>query len=94
MKPNIISKIATIDQTDWKLIDAMSDADIDFSDNPAWTDTDFANAKPRSPYKTSNKLPIHILLPPDIATFFQAIGEGWQSKVEDILRAYIATHQS
>lgn len=74
----------------------------DVSDNPEWTDQDFASAKPlaealpdlhhsvvrkRGPIRT--KTPVSIRLDDDLLSRLRASGPGWQARVNDALRKWI-----
>jgi uncharacterized protein (DUF4415 family) len=71
------------------------------SDNPQWTKSDFAKAKPfadalpelaasirkgRGPNKAPTKKLVSLRLSPDVLDHFKAKGRGWQSKIDDALR--------
>lgn len=74
-------------------------------ENPEWTREDFAGAmtfdqlpvrlreklsnRKRGPQKSPRKVPVSIRLSPDVVASFRASGAGWQSRVDDILRAHI-----
>jgi uncharacterized protein (DUF4415 family) len=73
-------------------------------DNPEWTRRDFARAVPfsdlpaalqaalprvRGPQRAPRKVPVSIRLSPDVVKAFRASGTGWQSRVDEILRAHI-----
>jgi uncharacterized protein (DUF4415 family) len=72
--------------------------------NPEWTREDFAPAVPfrglpaevrqaisrrRGPQKAPRKVPVSIRLSPEVVKAFRASGAGWQSRVDEILRAHI-----
>ena len=70
-------------------------------DNPEWTPTDFANARPfaevfpelaaslrkRGPART--KEAVSIRLDTEIVAKLRASGPGWQSRVNDALRRFV-----
>ena len=74
-------------------------------ENPEWTRADFARSVPlsglppglqatlsarkRGPQKTLKKVPVSIRLSPEVVEAFRASGAGWQSRVDEILRAHI-----
>ncbi len=82
-------------ETDWARIDAMTDEDIDFSDIPKVTPEMFArgvlrkNFKP-IPTKSQENLPVDR----DIIEFFKAQEFNYPMKINQILRAYMETHQA
>lgn len=79
---------------------AYSKADMKaVSDNPEWTEKDFAMAKPfsevfpdlaktiarRGPQKQPTKIPVNIRLSPAVVKYFKSKGRGWQTKIDDAL---------
>jgi len=73
----------------------------DDRDNPEWTATDFARARPASempeelrPFfpktrglqKLPTKIPVSIRLSPEVVDHFRATGPGWQKRIDDILK--------
>lgn len=83
-------------------------ADMDVvSDNPEWTEEDFAKAVPfaeafpelaktmkrRGGQKTPTKVSTTIRLSPEIIEHFRADGPGWQSRIDDALKDWVATHR-
>lgn len=83
MKKNASSKQS---KTDWARIDAMKDADIDYSDIPPLTEDFFKKAVIRWP---SEKERITILLDKDILHYLRLLGKGYQTKINAILRAWL-----
>jgi uncharacterized protein (DUF4415 family) len=73
------------------------------SDNPEWTEQDFAKARPfaevfpdlaesirrsRGRPKVENpRQQISLRLDPDVIEKFKATGKGWQSRINDVLKA-------
>jgi uncharacterized protein (DUF4415 family) len=90
-KKNIIRK----SETDWARIDAMTDEDIDYSDNPPITEEMFArgmlrkNGKP-VPKKNQENLPVDR----DIIEFFKTLDFNYPLKINEILRAYMEAEQA
>lgn len=81
---------------------AFTQADLDaVSDNPVWTDADAESARPfaetfpdmaaamrkRGPARTKEAISIRI--DRDVLEKLRASGEGWQSRVNDVLRDYV-----
>jgi uncharacterized protein (DUF4415 family) len=75
------------------------------SDNPEWTEEDFAKARPfaevfpklaekirraRGPQKAPTKTLVSLRIDRDILERFKADGAGWQSRINDALRKAIA----
>jgi uncharacterized protein (DUF4415 family) len=67
------------------------------SDNPEWTDADFARARSaaevapqlvrrRGPQKTPTKEAVSLRLDHDLVERLRATGPGWQRRVNDTLR--------
>lgn len=72
-------------KTNWTKIDAMSDDDIDYSDSPELTEEFFKIAFIRKP---THKKPVSLRLDEDIVEFFKKINKQYQTKINDVLRAY------
>jgi len=78
--------------TDWARVDALTDEDIEraMRDDPDWADlidVDWSKAEiviPRA------KKAISIRLDEDIVDFFQATGKGYQTRINAVLRHFIA----
>jgi uncharacterized protein (DUF4415 family) len=77
----------------------------DVSDNPEWTEEDFANAKPfaeampelaaalaksKAAKAQGAKVPISIRLSRDVLDGFKAKGPGWQTMIDETLRKALA----
>jgi uncharacterized protein (DUF4415 family) len=73
----------------------------DVSDNPEWTKADFARARPfaealpelaasirkgRGPNKAPTKKLVSLRLSRDVLDHFEAMGKGWQARIDDTLR--------
>ena len=74
-------------------------------DNPEWTKADFARAVPfsglpkdlqrvlsnrkRGEQKAPKKVAVSIRLSPDVVKALRDSGAGWQTRVDEILRAHI-----
>jgi uncharacterized protein (DUF4415 family) len=71
------------------------------SDNPEWTDEDYARARPftevfpqlaksirrgRGPNKAPTKKLVSLRLSPEVVEHFKSQGPGWQSRIDDTLR--------
>jgi len=81
--------------TDWKRLDATQDEDIDLSDVPEITPEMFARAVVRRGLKPpSSKQQITIRLDEDVLQWFRAQGEGYQTRINSLLRAYMEAHQA
>ena len=77
------------------------------SENPELTDEQIASARPfaeafpelaakmrraRGAQKRPTKVSTTIRLSPDVVEFFKAGGEGWQSRIDDALKQWVADH--
>lgn len=89
MKPHVTSKPAANDMTDWGRVDALTDAEIDVSDHPEWTDADFVRAERRGAPQSSVKEPVSIPLSPEVLDWFRSTGTGWQTRIDRVLRQYV-----
>lgn len=77
------------------------------SDNPEWTEQDFAGAVPfaeafpviagtikrRGAQKAATKVSTTIRLSPEVLAHFRAQGAGWQSRIDDALMDWVASHK-
>jgi uncharacterized protein (DUF4415 family) len=78
-------------RTDWARVDAMTDAEIEASiaDDPDWAefrDIDWSKAVLVIPPK---KKAISIRLDEDVLDFFKADGDGYQRRINAVLRSYV-----
>jgi uncharacterized protein (DUF4415 family) len=81
-------------QTDWARIDQMTDEDIDFTDLPEITDEMWGKGVLQKGLKTDSPKPQQILtVDSDIIEFFKARGLDYQTKINELLRAYVKFHQ-
>ena len=81
--------------TDWERLDALEDEDIDLSDVPEITPEMFARAVVRRGLKPApKKQRVTIRLDDDVLEWFRAQGEGYQIRINSLLRAYMEAHQS
>lgn len=76
--------------SDWKRVDAMTDAEIDYSDTPPLDDAFFENAELRLPQR---KEPITIRLDPDVLGWYRSFGKGYQTRINAVLRMYMEAQQ-
>jgi uncharacterized protein (DUF4415 family) len=74
-------------------------------DNPEWTQEDFRQAVPfsalpeslqaklrrfRGPQKTPTKVKTAIRFDPDVLESLRATGRGWQTRVNEVMREWVA----
>ena len=76
--------------TDWERLNAMSDEDIDTSDIPELDDDFFQQAELHLPVKK----PVTIRLDADVLEWFKGQGQGYQTRINNLLRKYMETHQN
>ena len=71
------------------------------SENPEWTDTMFAKAKRGTaaakakvgrPKLDVTKQSVTLRMDPDVIDYFKQDGRGWQTRLNQVLRDYIAQH--
>ncbi len=80
-------------ETDWERIRNMKDEDIDYSDIPPLTPEFFADGIVRKGLKPVNrKDQITLRIDHDVIQFFKEQGRGYQSKINQLLRAYMEAH--
>ncbi len=81
--------------TDWERLKNMKDEDIDFSDIPKITPEMFKNAFVRKGLKTVRTNSQETLaVDRDIIEFFKAQGQNYQTKINQLLRAYMEAHEN
>jgi len=79
--------------TDWARIDAMRDEDIDFSDSPELTPDLVAQAVVRRGLQPRpKKVQLTLRLEEDVLAWFRGRGRGYQTQINDLLRAYMEAH--
>ena len=76
--------------TDWQKLNNMSDDEIDTSDIPELDETFFKEAELRLPVKK----PVTIRLDSDVLEWFKGQGQGYQTRINNLLRKYMETHKS
>ncbi len=75
-------------RTDWERLNAMSDEDIDTSDIPELDDEFFQQAELHLPVKK----PVTIRLDADVLEWFKGQRQGYQTRINNLLRKYMETH--
>ena len=87
MKKRVTTKRS---ETDWKRVDALSDKDIDKSDVPEVSPEMFARGLVRRGLKpTSRKQQLTIRVDGDVLDWYKRQGQGYQTKINSLLRAYM-----
>jgi uncharacterized protein (DUF4415 family) len=79
--------------TDFKRLDSMTDADIDLSDIPEVTPEMFAKGIVRRGLKPITKRQLTLRLDSDVIEWFKGQGNGYQTKMNALLRAYMEEHK-
>ena len=46
----------------------------------------------RGPQKAPTKVPTTLRLSPEVADYFRATGKGWQTRIDQALKEWIASH--
>jgi uncharacterized protein (DUF4415 family) len=81
-------------ETDWERLNAMEDKDIDFSDIPRLTPEQFAKGVLMKGLKpVDRKILLSLRVDQDVLEWFKAQGAGYQTKMNQLLRAYMEAHQ-
>ena len=81
--------------TDWQRLETMEDEDIDFSDCPEITPSQFAKATVHRRTKSiQTKESVMLKIDVDVMEWFKSQGESYQNQINALLRDYMQTHQS
>jgi uncharacterized protein (DUF4415 family) len=79
--------------SDWARVDALKDEDIDFSDCPEISPEMFAKAVVRRGGKVApKKVQLTLPIDSDVVEWFKQQGQGYQSHINALLRAYMEAH--
>ena len=76
-------------KTDWKRLEAMPDSSIDTSEMPEIGDEFFLNAELQRPPKQA----VTMRLDADVLAWLKEQGEGYQTRINKLLRAYMQAQQ-
>jgi uncharacterized protein (DUF4415 family) len=80
-------------KTDWKRLDAMQDKDLDFSNIPEVSPEVFARGIVRRGLKPAvRKRQLTLRMDSDVIDWFKKQGQGYQTKINSLLRAYMEEH--
>lgn len=94
MRKKVTSKKSIIDETDYKRLAAMTDKDIDFSDNPEVPAEMFARGIVRRGLKPLvRKKQLTLRVDSDVVDWYKKQGPGYQTRINSLLRAYMTEHQ-
>lgn len=77
-------------KTDWKRLAKMKDKDIDTRDIPELDDDFFKQAE----IKVPPKHPITLRLDADVLSWFKSQGQGYQTRINQLLRRYMESQES
>ena len=81
--------------TDWKRVDAQTDADIDLRENPEISPEMFARGIVRKGLKpVAPKEQLTLRVDSDVLNWFRQQGRGYQTQINALLRAYMDAHIS
>ncbi|MCU0510804.1 MAG: BrnA antitoxin family protein [Anaerolineae bacterium] len=81
-------------ETDWQRLDALRDEDIDLSDIPEITPEMFARAVVRQGFKPKpTKAQVTLRIDRDVLEWFRSLGDGYQTRINALLRAYMEAHE-
>ena len=75
-----------------KLVAAMPDAEIDYSDIPRHTEA-VQWTRPGVLVPSENKQQVTLRLDADVLTFFKGTGKRYQSRINAALREYVQAHR-
>lgn len=81
--------MSKVSRTDWKRLSEMDDKDIDTSDIPELDDAFFQNAE----LKVPSKQPVTLRIDSDVLVWFKSQGQGYQTRINKLLRAYMESQQ-
>ena len=63
------------------------------ADPDTFTVDEFKSMRPLGrPNATVTKRPVSIRLSPEVDDYFRATGKGWQTRIDEVLKAYVAEH--
>ncbi len=79
-----------VSRTDWTRVTEMADKDIDTSDIPELDEHFFQQAKIVAPHKQ----PVTLRLDADVLEWFKSQGQGYQTRINNLLRRYMESQQS
>ena len=89
------STISEKSQTDWARVDALTDDEIDVSEIPEVSAEMFARAVVRRGLQPgSRKAQLTLRIDSDVLEWFKQQGQGYQTKINALLRAYKEAHKA
>ena len=64
------------------------------ADPDTFSAEEFSTMRPRGrPRAAVTKQPVSIRLSPEVVDYFRASGKGWQTRIDDILKKFVSSHQ-
>jgi uncharacterized protein (DUF4415 family) len=82
-------------RTNWKRVDALKDKDVDLSGVPEVSPEMFARAVVRRGLKpVSRKAQLTLRVDNDVLDWYRKQGQGYQTKINALLRAYMDAHKA
>ncbi len=82
-------------RTDWKRVDALKDEDIDLSDMPEVSPEMFAQSVVRRGLKpVPRKAQLTLRVDSEVLDWFRKQGQGYQTKINALLKAYMDAHKA
>ena len=89
------STILEKSQTDWARVDALTDDEIDVSEIPEVSAEMFARAVVRRGLQpVPRKAQLTLRIDSDVLEWFKQQGQGYQTKINALLRAYKEAHKA
>lgn len=82
--------MSKVSKTDWKRVANMDNDEIDTSDIPELDEHFFKNAK----LVVLHKQPVTLRLDADVLEWFKSQGQGYQTRINNLLRRYMESQQS
>jgi uncharacterized protein (DUF4415 family) len=75
---------------------AINAAIADDADTHELTDQEFKQLRPMRgrPKSVNPKILLSVRYSPDVVEYFKSTGEGWQSRMDEVLREYVERHRA
>ena len=83
-------------KTDWERVDAMTEMQLEMAiaSDPAWADIPRDWYKHATPYyPKEHKKQVTLRIDPDILAWFKRQGQGYQTRINAALRAFVEAHE-
>ena len=77
--------------TDWKKLESMNDKEIDLSEIPELDEEFFRNAEIRLPRRKQH---VSMRLDAEVLDWFRKQGQGYQTRINAVLRAYVRARKN